>query len=483
MIDDFKEVLSKTRIDDVIAKRLGRNSTKVGTWLDFGECPFCGGHDCFRARLDQGNFYCFQCAIGGNAVNFIRHYQKLSSNFEALKVLAQEVGQPLSNSKDYQQKSEAEQVREQIFAIAAAWYHGNLMKNEKALKWFQEKRFHTKEIIEKFQIGWSGDQPDGLYKHLLESKINETNILTSGLVKQTEKQEVRDFFSTHLYIYPWRFHSVIGHFSFKCPTKKLAYQLPNQFRSSELLFYNQSDLFRDLVIIVEGENDLLTVQRALWNDPSYKSWGVIACHGQISQKQLDYFRSIGKGKEFYLAFDNDDAGGKYTQKVIDYLSDIAEVNILKFDMQFKDIDEYLRDKPAPEVQLSQIIKESTDGIRWQIDKLEDCADSLKVRKIIAPTLEKIIRIKDDRLDAYIDLLVTKYDCLKRSNLVKQLKSLGAQFTPNEVHSFEIYDSNAQIYVSENCYWVPTKDDKRMMYSKKLQRRFIFSHRFRSGRAS
>ncbi|WP_043769494.1 toprim domain-containing protein [Desulfobulbus propionicus] len=89
---------------------------------------------------------------------------------------------------------------------------------------------------------------------------------------------------------------------------------------------------------------------------------VAAINGQISKAQLDYLKSWAPGRKLYLCFDNDTAGQKYTDSVCQALrehclpptlarlmqTEAAEVRLVRFDREVKDIDEHLRgqDKPA-----------------------------------------------------------------------------------------------------------------------------------------
>lgn len=464
IMDDFKEVLSKVKIEDYIAQHLSRSSKKLGTWLDMGKCPFCGGHDCFRIQPEQQFFNCFQCEAGGDVITFVRLYNKLNTNFDALKIVAKEIGYNLNNSKEFHKKSTNDAMIEKIFSMAAYYYHQNLFKDNKALAWIKEKRCHTEDILKKFIIGYTGNDPDGLSKYLLQQGFEHQQILMTGLAKQ-DNTTLKDFFCSHLFIYPWKYYSFVGHFSMKDPQKKLVYQLPHKFKHSNLLFYNQADIFRDKIILVEGENDLLTVYRAIKNSEQLKNFGVIGIHGQISKEQLNYLRGTRQEKEIYCCFDNDvesKTGEKYTHKVINAICDIAETFVLSFEDKYKDIDEYLRGDDFPGMSLKALIDDSIDGIEWKITRLPDCDKALKARKIIEPILEIIAKIKDDRIDTYIELLTDKYSCLKKQNIIKQLKSKGAKIGTNVIQHFEIYDSTSQVYVSENSYYVQIKDGKPMV---------------------
>ena len=81
-MNDFEHVLQKVEIEQVISKKLGRGGKRVGQNIDFGECPFCNGHDCFRVNSEKQFYNCFQCDAGGNAITFVRQFDKLLIYFQ-----------------------------------------------------------------------------------------------------------------------------------------------------------------------------------------------------------------------------------------------------------------------------------------------------------------------------------------------------------------------------------------------------------------
>ena len=166
---------------------------------------------------------------------------------------------------------------------------------------------------------------------------------------------IRDFFVKDLFVYPHKFfNSEYGHFTIKDPQKKYQYQLPNEFKNDNCLFYNMNAFNYEDVIICEGENDVLSLM-----DAGIKN--VVGINGQLSEKQSKYIQEWtskrSKQKTVYLCFDNDEAGQKYTQKLIKALEfdcyvdvlnkDLGkslELKIVQIDHNCKDIDAYLRNK-------------------------------------------------------------------------------------------------------------------------------------------
>lgn len=114
----------------------------------------------------------------------------------------------------------------------------------------------------------------------------------------------------------------VCHFSIKDPQKKFAYQLPNEKRLPGAPFFNMKAFKENRLamvkrlVLVEGENDLLTVFGK--GHCPY----IAAVIGQISGNQLKCLEEwviSGPPKDVFLCFDNDPAGNKYRDRITEAL--------------------------------------------------------------------------------------------------------------------------------------------------------------------
>ena len=89
--------------------------------------------------------------------------------------------------------------------------------------------------------------------------MSEEIILATGLLSK----KGTDFLPSKVFIYPHKVRGRVSHFTFKDPLKQKEYQLPNRYKLNGHSFYNSDSISNNTpVIIVEGENDLISVKEA-----------------------------------------------------------------------------------------------------------------------------------------------------------------------------------------------------------------------------
>lgn len=120
-----------------------------------GLCPF---HDdkksSFSVNMDTGLYFCHACAEKGNAIQFIQKKEGLEFK-EALKKLKEEEG-----IEAVREKKEKGGVKKPTYLTLdrIKFLHNQLVKNEKALKAFQERYGLSIEIIEKYLLGFQNER-------------------------------------------------------------------------------------------------------------------------------------------------------------------------------------------------------------------------------------------------------------------------------------------------------------------------------------
>jgi putative DNA primase/helicase len=329
----FQIIKEKVDIVEAISKEMGIAFKKIGEHNYSPEdetCPFCGHRDCFRIFDDSRTSYykCFSCEEHGDVINFIAKARDIKQ-IEAARALAKEHGVHIPN--DYSPVQE-------IFNLAAGYYHNCLktgcnrpyaeLNQLTPLEYQTQIRRHKPESVDHFKIGWS----DGnLITYLKGVGFEDEIVASSGLMNS----KGGDFLPSRAFIYPHFVKGKVSHFTFKDPLKKAEYQLKNKSKLNNHVFYNSDSLDKaELVAIVEGENDLISVHEAGWQH------GLIATIGQLSAQQLEWLENHLPGKKIVTLFDSDDAGDKYRDKLdkikkkFDSLSQVKLPNV-------KDIDEYL----------------------------------------------------------------------------------------------------------------------------------------------
>jgi 5S rRNA maturation endonuclease (ribonuclease M5) len=391
---------------DLIQKDLGVELKPVGSLnfgiadeKDNGGCPFCSHFDCFRVKVPEGQteqesnegsfFKCFSCGKHGDAIAWrverAGGEDKLSVK-DAIFELAKEY--KVSLPREYNPIQE-------VFTLAARYYHTCLIEECRKklpelggltpIEYQTTVRGHDIELLKREAVGFS----DGGLRDFLEGVgIDEEVMLDSGLIN---RRTGKDYLPNKCFIYPHRVKGQVSHFTFKDPTKRLAFQLPKKFSLNGYTFYGQDSVSSaDTVLVVEGENDRLSAISA-------GATGVIATIGQISTEQMEWMRDNLSAKKVLTCFDGDDAGDKYRvklEKCRRYFVNLGHVR----PPQGSDIDEQIRKfkKTLPE-----IIKEGFTKVDLTAEKVDEKPDlevpwdapDRKGSVVIPPVTERVEKVE------------------------------------------------------------------------------------------
>ena len=298
-------------------------------------CPSCGHQNCFRIKHEGDNFTSFaRCFSEGTNwdVTGLASLVWGVKPYQAAKRLASEYGIVLPSSTSPMQE---------LFNLVAEYYHQSLQETgsqtelggKTPVEYQQEVRGHKFSTLQENLIGWS----DGHLLDYLDSMgVDKAIIQESGMVNKRGQ----DFFQPKLFIYPHFVGKNVSHFTLKDPLKRVQYQLAKKYSLNDIQFYGQQTLANIAsgpTIIVEGENDLLSVIERGHTGP------VIGTDGQISKRQLEWIASSLKGRDVITIFDPDAAGDLYREKLGKLKSSFNSIKQIKLRIEDEDIDKYLRD--------------------------------------------------------------------------------------------------------------------------------------------
>jgi DNA primase len=430
-VNDFSRIKAGLNIQDVITRETGLAMKKH----HLEACPFCKGHDCFSIQEEKQSFKCFQCDAQGDIFTFFEKYHNLDKR-EALERAANLAGIELTPPKNKGQKRPDPSSKEKIFFEAARYYHGRMLENG-GRKYLTETRGHNIESLKHLGVGWSDGR---LVDYLQSIGFDEKAILDSGLARMRKINGVdhlADFFPEGFAIFPHWDRDRVLHFTKKDPNKKASgYQLAQKNRAGEWRFYNQGALRKfNEIILVEGENDLLSVVDA-------GAYNVIGMIGQVSDLQIQALQKACRNKHLYLWMDNDEdpkrlfAKGKgYVRKICNSLGGIV-VKVIVYPGKFKDPDEYLRafegDKRS---EVRRLQEEAKDYVSWEIlqtgmlDGLDQKLARLKELKIFSRVagmveIERQVYIEKLQLlgfseEAIVQQLETSQDLLREISIYVQ----------------------------------------------------------------
>ena len=290
-------------------------------------CPFHNDtNPSMKISVTKKIFKCFVCNTGGNVIQFVQKYEKISFN-EACAKLAKRIGINLqvNYDPDYEEKQKLYQILKESNDFYHFYLH-NSEEGEVALAYLANRGI-TPELIERFDIGLAPNEKDFLSQALTQKGFGLIEQLESGMIKKNESGEAFDAFRARI-MFP--LHDAQGRivgFSGRIylpEDKSPKYMNSNEnlvFHKSDVLYnyHNASKVVRDegMLFVFEGFMDVIAAARAGVN-------AAVATMGTALTKQhLKMLNSVSD--HIVLCFDGDDAGIKATYKAADVFASSEQI--------------------------------------------------------------------------------------------------------------------------------------------------------------
>jgi hypothetical protein len=236
--------------------------------------------------------------------------------------------------------------------FAAGFYHEQLLSSFEALHYQTEIRHHDIELLKRFRIGYAGSR--SIITHAKEAGFTVEELIAVGLVGK-RSAGFTPTIAQGLYVYPHTYSGAVLFFSLKDPSGELRFQIRKKCAGPGWLAFNQ-DSFDQAgpVVIVEGENDLLSVVGKGGHEVTVATIG-----NYNTPSLLSYLKANAGGKTFFLCFDNDDAGRAYTQKYSGAIIEGGgEARVIVLPEGGKDIDDHLKAAADPAAVWSRLMAEA-----------------------------------------------------------------------------------------------------------------------------
>ncbi len=198
---EFIELLrERIRVSDVVGQKV--KLLQRGKEY-YGLCPFHSEKTPSFTVNNEKNFYhCFGCGEHGDIVKFTVETRGLDF-VEAVRALAQEHGIAIPENQSEAEINSMQKLSSlyQVMAMAAKWFNEKLHSTQglQAFKYLTSRGV-TEEAIGKFNLGFSPDISDGLYKFLLTQSVTKEQMLEAGLITEP-KAQVYDRFRNRI-IFP-----------------------------------------------------------------------------------------------------------------------------------------------------------------------------------------------------------------------------------------------------------------------------------------
>lgn len=313
----------------------------------------------FVVSQEKQIYHCFGCGESGNSINFLMKYKNYTF-VESAEYLARKAGIILEEVKGTELQNNNRLLTDKLYKLnreAASFFYNNLKKQPHVLKYLYSRNIDV-NVIKKFGIGYANNEWDNLLKHLLEKGYTEEEILKTGLIIKTEnKNKCYDRFRNRVIFPIFDVKKKIIGFG----GRVLDDSLPKYLNSPESIIFNKGynlygiNIAKEAVkdknfILVEGYMDVIKMHIYGYNST------VAALGTSLTENQIKLMKRYSK--DYYIAFDSDEAGQKAALKSMNMLKKNnlnAKVIIIP---DAKDPDEFLNKYGKPK--FDKLIENSLD---------------------------------------------------------------------------------------------------------------------------
>ncbi len=332
----------------------------------FGLSPFRSEtKPSFSVAPDKNMWYDFGSAQGGNAVQFLIEYEKISFP-EAVRSLAEKYGIEIIELGDKEQNNLYDQLYE-IHELACIYFENNLKdKSGKKAKNYLTDRNFDDNIIDKFRIGFAPDKWDNLLKEL-KDKFDDNLLKKSGLFSESKKGPLIDRFRNRIMFPFFSLSGKIIGFSGRSLSEEEDVKYLN---SPETLLFEKSKIFygsyqtlpnirkQNFAILVEGQTDFLRLVEQGFDNVLATSGTAFSSKHAIALKKYT--------NRVILCYDSDNAGinaAIRTSYVL--LQSGIETRVLHLG-NGDDPDDFFKDNKKTKEDFRSLIKSATHPISFII---------------------------------------------------------------------------------------------------------------------
>lgn len=405
MIDQatIDRILDTANIVDVVSEFVTLRRRGVNY---VGLCPFHSDKTpSFYVSPAKNICKCFACGEGGTAVHFIMKHEQISY-FDALRYLAKKYNIEIQERELTEKEKRIKNDRESML-IVNSWaqqYFTSILENHQegrsvGMRYFIERGFRE-DIIRKFQLGYSLNERDALYKESQKKGYKKEFLEKTGLIISYEDGRVNDRFRGRV-IFP--VHTLSGKvvaFGGRVLKKEKDAKTAKYVNSPESEIYHKSNelygiffakqaiVKADRCYLVEGYTDVISMHQAGIEN-------VVASSGTaLTQGQIRLIRRFTNN--ITVLYDGDAAGIKAALRGIDLLLEEGmNVKVLLLP-DGEDPDSFARKHNA--TQFTEFIQANeTDFIRFKTKLLLDEAgnDPIRRSKLINDIVASVAIIPDN----------------------------------------------------------------------------------------
>ncbi len=409
MNDIYDKVLGRVDIVDVIGKYvpLKKNGSNYKAC-----CPFHQENTpSFVVSQTKQIFKCFGCGVAGNAVSFVKEYEKISYYEAALKLAKQYGIQVKVNKSALRKKDSKTSLILQVYSLTKDFYRENLsLYGQKAVQYLAERSL-SKDTIKTFELGFSLNSRTALYSYLRKNDISKEILLESGIIKSNQKGYY-DLFSDRIVFPIISSNGMTVAFGARSMDGKMPKYInspttPVYQKSKELYGFHTTkhEINKvDKVIVCEGYLDFLRLYESGYH------YAVASLGTSLTDEQVNLLRRYCKN--FYIVYDGDAAGTKAAMRAAaKVIAQTGEVRIVSL--------------PEGEDPDSFLLKQGKDAFDQMLETspsyLEYLQKNVELDEAMR-TLVEVASLIDNRLDKFVFVRkVAEFFGVEESVFSSQLK--------------------------------------------------------------
>ena len=318
----ISEIKHKLKVSDVVNKfvKLSRRGNEF-----IGLSPFKSEKTpSFTVNDDKEFYHCFSTSEHGDMFSFMMKHKGYTYP-ESIEYLARLAGLDPSSgivSSTFNDKYTDDSNLKNIFNEAKIYFQKNLSNSEYVNKYLIKRELSDK-TVHTFNLGYATSKPDSLYQLLIAKKFRIKDVLESGLIKRSNKNqnEYYDFFRNRL-VFPIKDHrsNIIAFGGRALDNSNIKYinSSENKLFKKGYNLYNldlaiEKDRRIENLIIVEGYMDVISLYQNGF-ETTVAPLGTALTNPQI-EKSWRYCKNP------IICFDGDEAGNKAAYR--------AAINVLQ----------------------------------------------------------------------------------------------------------------------------------------------------------
>lgn len=332
----------------------------------------------FSINEEMGTFYCFGCQASGDIFDFYGRLNGLDFK-ETLDQLAEEAGVRLADyNRDYQPDPHAGRERSQkrdmlkMHDVAAGHFHSCLAGNKgDACREYVAERGLSREIIDKFRLGWSPAEWQSLRDSFQRSGFKDATAVECGLLSRNASGRVFDRFRGRLMFPIYNLTGQVVAFGGRILPALAGEDDAKYINSSDSPIYKKGEHLYGLfqarkaitvkknVMLTEGYMDVVTLHQFGYTE----AVGVLGT--ALTPEQVK--RLSGFSSSLELLFDGDNAGRKAALRACEmFLSRGLSCRVVLFPEK-EDIDSLLR--TAGVEAFEELRKSAMSGMSFCVEAL------------------------------------------------------------------------------------------------------------------